>query len=43
MNSINTNPATRTLGAMRAVSLVGIGLYAITLAAQLVRGSSRAG
>ncbi|HYM91939.1 MAG TPA: hypothetical protein VEW91_09935, partial [bacterium] len=33
MPSINTNPATRTLDALRAISLVGIGLYAITLAA----------
>jgi Zn-dependent protease with chaperone function len=33
MLNLNTNPATRVLGALRAVSLVGIGLYAITLAA----------
>ncbi len=34
MFNLNTNPVTRILDAMRAVSLVGIGLYAITLAAQ---------
>lgn len=33
MVNLNTNPAARVLGAMQAVSLVGIGLYAITLAA----------
>lgn len=31
--NLNINPVTRVLDAMRAVSLVGIGLYAITLAA----------
>jgi Zn-dependent protease with chaperone function len=34
MVNVNTNPVTRTLNAVQAVNLVGIGLYAITLAAQ---------
>jgi Zn-dependent protease with chaperone function len=34
MLSINTNPAPRTLNAIQAVNLVGIGLYAVTFAAQ---------
>lgn len=33
MLNVNTNPVTRVLGAVQAISLVGIGLYAITLAA----------
>lgn len=34
MFDVNTNPATRTLNAVQAVNLVGIGLYAVTFAAQ---------